>query len=379
MLKLVVIFSNIGPYHRDRLLSLHQHCYPMGWELIAIELARHEADYEWEISLHDLPFKVISVLADELLEAVRFDKLLFRLYSYLSKIEPDAIAIAGYARPAMLASLLWSICHRQPAILLSATHERDTQRVLWREIIKRIFIKGYRAAVVGGIPQKKYLVKLGMKPEAIFLGYNTVGNSTFHPEQLQDLKNPHDRPYFLAVSRFVPKKNIKLLVSAYANYSKTVDPDRRWDLMICGDGELYREIERQIQDLNLESCIYLPGFLQQEQLLPYFAHAQCFIHASVREQWGLVVNEAMAAGLPVIVSNYCGCFEDLIVEGVNGFGFDPENSQQLTDLMIKTSSGELNLSLMGNAALVHIQKFSTDRFARGLIEAVQYARSRSEL
>jgi glycosyltransferase involved in cell wall biosynthesis len=83
----------------------------------------------------------------------------------------------------------------------------------------------------------------------------------------------------------------------------------------------------------------------------------------------------MAAGLPVLVSNRCGCYEDLIIEGVNGFGFDPENPQQLTELMCKISSEDIDLQTMGNAALEHIQKFSPDYFAQGLIQAVNYALS----
>ena len=133
------------------------------------------------------------------------------------------------------------------------------------------------------------------------------------------------------------------------------------------------QIEQQIKELGLQKFIHLPGFLQQEELLPYFAHASCFIHASTQEQWGLVVNEAMAAGLPVIVSNRCGCFEDLVIEGVNGFGFDPTNQQKLTDLMLKMSSGKVDLSVMGEASLQHIQKYSPDYFAQGLMKALEYS------
>jgi glycosyltransferase involved in cell wall biosynthesis len=133
------------------------------------------------------------------------------------------------------------------------------------------------------------------------------------------------------------------------------------------------QLEQQITNQAIQDYVHLPGFLQQQELLPYFAHASCFIHASVQEQWGLVVNEAMASGLPVLVSNRCGCYEDLIIEGVNGFGFDPENVQQLTDLMLKISSEKIDLQTMGNAALEHIQQFSPDYFAQGLIQAVNYA------
>jgi 1,2-diacylglycerol 3-alpha-glucosyltransferase len=144
-------------------------------------------------------------------------------------------------------------------------------------------------------------------------------------------------------------------------------------LIICGDGTLRPQIEQQVRELNLQDSIHLPGFLQENELLPYFAHASCFVHASTQEQWGLVVNEAMAAALPVLVSNCCGCYEDLIIEGVNGFGFDPHNSQQLTELMLKMSSGEIDLAVIGQATLEHIQNFSPEHFAQGLKQAIDYA------
>jgi glycosyltransferase involved in cell wall biosynthesis len=176
----------------------------------------------------------------------------------------------------------------------------------------------------------------------------------------------------LAINRFVPKKNLLFLISSYAAY-RQIAGNNAWDLVLSGDGQQRPQIEQLIAELGLSDVVHLPGFLQQNELLPYFVHASCFIHASIQEQWGLVVNEAMAAGLPVLVSNRCGCFEDLVIEGVNGFGFDPENSQQLTDLMLKVSSEKIDLAQKGNAALEHIQKFSPDYFAQGLMQAVEYA------
>jgi glycosyltransferase involved in cell wall biosynthesis len=211
-----------------------------------------------------------------------------------------------------------------------------------------------------------------MPAEAIFCGYDVVGNEDYHPNKIRQLTKPIAKSYFLAINRFISKKNLPFLLDAYSVYRQSAYP-LSWDLVICGDGELRPQLEQQIARLSLQDCVHLPGFLQQNELLPYFAHASCFIHASIQEQWGLVVNEAMAAGLPVLVSDRCGCFEDLVIEGVNGFGFDPTNPQQLTDLMVKVSSGEIDLETMGQAALEHIQKFSPDTFAQGLMQAVEYA------
>ena len=84
----------------------------------------------------------------------------------------------------------------------------------------------------------------------------------------------------------------------------------------------------------------MPGFKQYDELPIYYGLAGAFIHASTTEQWGLVVNEAMAAGLPVIVSERCGCAPDLVENGRNGFTFDPYDVDALTHLMLKMALWE---------------------------------------
>ena len=271
--------------------------------------------------------------------------------------------------------VLWSIFHNRPTILLSPSKEDDKSRKWWKEKLKVFIVQKYTSALVGGKAHKEYLIKLGIPEKGIFLGYNVVGNNIFHPDNIFHLPNPLTKPYLFAINRFVTKKNLTLLIDAYAEYQK-IKGDLSWNLVLSGDGKLRPQIEKQIDTLNLTNFIHLPGFLQQEELLHYFAHANCFVHASIQEQWGLVVNEAMAAGLPVIVSNRCGCFEDLVIEGVNGFGFDPENQQELTQLILKMSSEEVDLVAMGEASLQHIQKYSPDYFAQGLMQAVEYSLDR---
>lgn len=367
-----LLFSSYGPYHIARIESIAKWAQTNQYQITGIELARSEEEYPWKSKIDHLDCQIISVFKEQPLEQIKTNQLIQKISFILKQINPKILGIAGYSRPAMVFTLLWCLWYRKPTVLFSATTENDAPRIWWREKFKSWIVKRYKSALVGGKAQKRYLIKLGMPAEAIFLGYNVVGNDTFHPDKIKSLTTPLHKPYFLAINRFVSKKNIPFLISSYAEYSQTVK-ETAWDLVLCGDGSMRSQIERQIQELGLNKFIHLPGFLQQEELLPYFAHAGCFIHASTHEQWGLVVNEAMAAGLPVLVSNRCGCFEDLVVEGINGFGFDPYDRQQLTNLMLKVSSGEIDLENMSQAALEHIQKFSPDYFARGLIQAVEYA------
>lgn len=372
-IKVGILFANYGPYHVARVNAAHDICQNSGIEVVGIELARYSSQYPWKVNLNNLNFELITIFSDCEYEKISLHNLIFKIFKLLSKLNPDILALSGYSEIGIITALVWAKIHHKKTILFSESKEDDTLRVFYKELIKKNIISLYDVAIVGGIPHQRYLEKLGMHSNAIFLGYDVIQNNDFTPNIIRQLTTPIQNPYFLAINRFIPKKNLIFLITAYAKYLKSIDIGLVWDLVICGDGELRSQIETIIKDLDIQDHVHLTGFLQQDELLPYLAHAKCFIHASTTEQWGLVVNEAMASGLPVIVSNRCGCYEDLIIEGVNGFGFDPENLQQLTDLMMKMSSNEVNLQKMGKAALEHIKNFSPDRFAKGLIQSVDHA------
>jgi 1,2-diacylglycerol 3-alpha-glucosyltransferase len=240
----------------------------------------------------------------------------------------------------------------------------------WREWIKSWRVRKFSSALVGGKSHADYLIKLGFDPKKISFGYDVVDNAAFHPDRIGGLPNPCPQSYFLSVNRFVQKKNITALLESYAEYRRRCHEDP-WDLVLCGNGPMQSEIEQTIARNKLAQFVHLPGFLKQNALLPYFAHAACFVHASIEEQWGLVVNEALAAGLPVLVSNRCGCYADLLSEGKNGFGFDPRDLKALSSLMLKMHSNEVDLTAMGNMSLERSKHFPASRFGDGLIEAVE--------
>jgi glycosyltransferase involved in cell wall biosynthesis len=174
----------------------------------------------------------------------------------------------------------------------------------------------------------------------------------------------------------VAKKNLLRLLDAYARYRQRAGADA-WGLVILGDGELRVEIEGRIAWADLAGAVILPGFRQYDELPAFYGLAGAFVHASTTEQWGLVVNEAMAAGLPVIVSDRCGCAPDLVRDGVNGFTFDPSDVEGLTGLMywVAAMTDEYRQA-MGRAGQAIIAEWGPERFAEGLMQAVDAALSR---
>ena len=377
MKKLVMLLPQYGPYHFARIEGLQTQSAELGtWQPVGLEVARLSSEYPWMTDLQDCDVPIVSIMGNHDVEKVPLVKTVLMLFNQLNKLNPDVIAVSGYSRITMLSVILWSKFNNCPLVLFAESKEDDAPRKWWIEKFKSLIISNYHAALVGGISHKEYLIKLGFAPDSIRLGYDAVDNKIFAPSQ-ENFPVKLEKPYFLVISRFVPKKNLKFVIAAYHEYFYRTDK-QKWDLVICGDGDLRPEIEQQIADLNLQKFIHLPGFLQQDEVIGYLHGAKCFIHASLYEQWGLVVNEAMSSGLPVLVSNRCGCFPDLVIDGETGYGFNPENIEELITLMLKISSDEINLEHIKKSALIHIQKFSTDRFGKNLLDAAEYALSKKK-
>jgi glycosyltransferase involved in cell wall biosynthesis len=189
-------------------------------------------------------------------------------------------------------------------------------------------------------------------------------------ETRQRLGVPSD--YFLAVSRFAPEKNLLNLVRAYGLYLRRMGK-AAWKLVVVGDGPMMAAIQRSIEDSGLEDSVQLPGWVTFERLPAYYGLAGAFVHASTKDTWGVVVNEAMAAGLPVIVSNRCGSALELVHEGQNGFTFDPGNVAELSELLWKVAHSGRDRALMSLASRDIIQGWTPKKYAESLLAAANVA------
>lgn len=225
------------------------------------------------------------------------------------------------------------------------------------------------------------MVNLGMPRERVSVGYDVVDNEYFwiNSERVRadaakwraNLGLPER--YFLCSARFITKKNLLCLISAYRTFLDSCATIAPWSLVILGDGEQRAELEAAIAEAGLCGQVYLPGFRQIDELPAFYALANSFILPSTTEQWGLVVNEAMASGLPVLVSERCGCASDLVENGRNGFTIDPYDVDGIAGLMAQMASPDCDLTAMGKASLEIIDRWSPETFAAGLEAAVQVA------
>lgn len=381
-LTLAISFTNFGPYHLARLRALADALAVDGGRLLAYEIAGTERLYPWAREQKEEPFDWVTLFPNRTLETIPGSACSSAIREALKRDRPDVVAAVGYSRPESMALLRWANRTGRPAILMSESQAVDHPRVWWKEAVKRTRVRRFSSALVGGPPHRKYLVDLGMPRDRIVLGYNAVDNHRYAQQADRARRNPEGRlglppaPYFLAVNRFAPEKNLVRLVRAYARYRAETPDDRAWDLVLCGDGPAAPEIEDAVAASGFATSIHRPGFLQADELSRWYAFASAFVHPSLMEPWGLVVNEAAACGLPLLVSDRAGCGETLVPDSpeTTGRRFNPGDEQEMCDgLTWMASLAAPDREALGRRAGEVVAQWGPERFARGTLDAIQLA------
>jgi len=370
-MKIVALLTTVVPYHHARWQAF---AAASGHAVHLVEIAGRDefgvleyataasASYQRTVLFKDRTF---ASLAKKTVKAA--------ITRCLDDFQPDVLCVNGYWPEDRWVALDWARRQRCPVVLFSESNSFDQIRKPWKEWIKKALVAHAAAGLAGGTPQKEYLIELGLEPERVFTGYDIVDNAHFSRSDFS--RPPGQARHFLACARFTDKKNHLRLIEAYHLYRQQAVNDRsQWHLVIVGDGPLRGEMESRLRQLDLESFVQMPGASAYAELPDVYAAAGALIHPSTVEQWGLVVNEAMAAGLPVLVSERCGCARDLVVEGRNGFYFNPENVESIAGALKKMSAlTDEEHAALGVASREIVANWGPECFARGLSGAVEAA------
>lgn len=363
-MKVAFLVQKIGPYHHARLsayAALRQ------GELHVIEFRPEDTVYAWAAVRQEGCYTRSQTRT---VEALRGE---------LEKIDPQAIVCVGYADREISSAVSWAMARRVPLVTCSDSTYEDEPRSSLKEMFKRQVLRSFEAGLVAGQRARTYLSGLGLKDASLFSPWDVVDNDYFHAEADRvraneaELRARFNLPekYFLCVARFVAKKNLKRFIGAYGDYVRQTRGEA-WSLVLSGSGPLEFELREVVREENLGAYVRFPGFLQYDRLPTYYALSRAFVLPSVSDQWGLVVNEAMASGLPVLVSNRCGCAPDLVQEEGNGLSFDPHRTDLITQ-SLATIAGldDRRLQAMGKQSRAIIGKYSPEKFAVGLAAAIE--------
>ena len=224
---IAVLFHNIGGYHAARLRAAQEAFFERGWRLTAIQETESTNEHPWGNLNQEItfPLKTLVETASSLKKTKNSQSAYLRknaakhVPDCLTALQPDIIALPGWSSLASKIALKWAVRNQIPAILMSESKWNDDNRVWIKEKIKSVFyVKKFKSSLVGGSLHRDYLKRLNFSNEAIFEGYDVVDNDYFQRKSKHARSNriatlkqfpeiPH-RPYFIAVSRCIPRENI---------------------------------------------------------------------------------------------------------------------------------------------------------------------------
>jgi glycosyltransferase involved in cell wall biosynthesis len=218
-----------------------------------------------------------------------------------------------------------------------------------------------------------------MSEKNTFIRYQATDNETIEKiylekirfrEELKITYKINKKFNFIYVGRFSPEKNLKMLINSFYEVKK-LENSKDWGIIIVGDGPQKEELFKLVNSLGLNNDVFFVGGKSWKEVVDFYTISDVFILPSISEPWGLVVNEAMICGLPVIVSKRCGSYWDLVKEGVNGFGFDPFNQKELEKIMLKFINNEVDIRKMGEESRNIIKDYTPENAAKQMFIGIK--------
>lgn len=372
--RLVVLTELIAPY---RIPVFNALAAREGISLHVVFLSKTDASTRrWRVYEDEIRFSY-EVLPSWRRRVGKYNLLLNnQVTSALSAAKPEVLICGGYNYLASWQAQDWARRNRVQFFLWSESTAHDRRGQYFPvEWLKKKFLSKCDGFVVSGQSALEYVQQFAAPEQKIFVARNAVDIDLFAARK-ERIRQTADRlrgklalppRYFLFVGRLVRSKGVFDLIEAY----RALPSELRGSisLVFAGDGPMRAELEALAREIYPGS-VHFPGFVHRDELAGYYALAECLVMPTHTDPWGLVVNEAMACGLPVICTNVAGCAADLIRE--NGILIAPANVVQLADAMLKLATRpDLRQHMAAESAKL-IQKYSPEACAAGFAQAAEW-------
>lgn len=250
-----------------------------------------------------------------------------QIWRLLSRERFDVLVVGGWSLMATQLAIAWARMHRVPYLLISENHFREP-RAGWVSALKGLVlprvVRPAAGHLVTGVLARDHQLHYGARPETITVFPNTVDVAAFglradelrarRRELRSGLGIADDAIAVTQVSRFIPMKAPDEAVESVARARALAE--RALHLVLVGSGPLQEQLAARAAELELP--VTFTGWRSGDELLEAYAATDIFLLLSRRETWGIVVNEAAAVGLPLVLTDAVGAAADLLVPGENG-------------------------------------------------------------
>jgi len=247
----------------------------------------------------------------------------------------------------------------------------DHPRFRWKEFLKGFVYRGWDGYLVTGTRAADYLNSFGVSSDRMFSCGNPVDVDAIEALRREIPVSKRNGNLFFA-GRFLRLKNLVPFLKAFSRYRRE---GGALDLRLAGFGETGAEVRSIAETIH---GVELVGHLQFSDLVREYLSCAALVLPSYSENWGLVVNEAMHAGAPVLASTHVGCVPELVHEGETGMLFDPLSEDSMVDALRRfeglSSAGR---EAMSNACLSQMKDHTPDDWAIRVADSIRQVRKKT--
>jgi glycosyltransferase involved in cell wall biosynthesis len=287
-----------------------------------------------DLSYHNYPFRL---LARGSYVDVPLVKRIWLIGKDLLSHRSDLVVLPGYSLVEFW--MMLAVCvllGRRRAVFCDAT-ALDGPRTRFKEFAKRLFFSRCDGVFCYGTRSAEYISGYGVPPTKIYSQCQAAAlPHEYDPDVVRAVYSAQAQesftaPQFIFVGRLSTEKGLFDLLEAFALVRDRLAGTR---LNLVGAGPLEDALKKHITTLELDGAVTLLGPRNLDEVVPLLYRSVALVLPSHSEPWGLVVNESLSYGCPVVVSNQCGCVPELVIEGVTGYSFTAGNVEALTAAMI---------------------------------------------
>ncbi len=304
------------------------------------------------------------------------------LYRELKNTEPDLVLADGFFRWTP-AGLWHRIRTKTPLVVLYEKTFHTERNAQWvRTFYRSRAMRWIDAMCCNGRLSAEYSAWLGMSEDRITKGHMVADTddlqrrvSEVTEDQIRKLRMQHgiEGTCLLYIGRLIPLKGLRELLAAWKrveeqNIAKTT-------LVLVGNGPEEESLRSFVEQHGLRQVRFV-GWVDYDAIAEYYAMADCFVIPTLEDNWSLVVPEAMACGLPILCSNYNGCWPELVQSDENGWCFDPHSTDDTSAVINKALSQREQLTDMGRRSREIVANHSPATAAASIYDACRIAVSR---
>ena len=359
-----------------------------GWELKVFCSCTTEFDRQWR-PCRDTAFNQttsISISYNRRIkhrQGVRFTDrrqvhIPLGLWWDLLLFHPDAVISDEMGARSVIAAA-YTLFRRTPLVIWFYGTPHTEREANWKQrLLRKLLIRAADSFVGMGTEVRRYLESFGVPPPAIFNAPNAIDIPRAGIERAAVNRTLVRQRFgvsglcFLNVGRLNELKGVDALLQAWEIFCADEEVDAT--LLIVGDGPAKKQLQGHRACDRLNNIVFV-GHLEPDNIADMFCAADVFVFPTRQDVWGLVVNEALTFGLPVICSKYAGCAQDLIAEEINGWTVDPGDLDNFVRALKKAWNGRNRMPDMATAARASISNLTVQNMAEGFRNAVKYAGS----